>query len=70
MLGELPPSSKSDLLEVGGSSSAHNVATSSGRASEGNLLDFHVGGNVLASLTVTRDNVKNTRGETNLLGKL
>jgi hypothetical protein len=26
--------------------------------------------NVLASLAVTRDNIKNTRGETNLLGKL
>lgn len=69
-VGGLTTELKSDLLEVGGSSSAHNVATSSGRASEGNLLDSHVGGNVLASLTVTRDNVKNTRGETNLLGKL
>lgn len=70
-VGGLATKLEGDLLEVGRSSSLHDLSANDGRTSEGDLVNVHVrreGGT--GSLAVTRDKVEDTSRETSLLNEL
>ena len=70
-VGGLATELESDLLEVGGGSSLEDLATDDGGASEGDLVDVHVGGEgSTGDLTETRDDVDDTGREASLLDEL
>lgn len=70
-VGRLAAKLKGDLLQVGSSSSLHDLATDNGRSSEGNLVNIHVRGDGgTGSLAIARDEVENTSGELGLVDEL
>lgn len=70
-VGGLATKLEGNLLQVGLGGSLHDGAADNGRASEGDLVDVHVGGDGGTSNPAeTRDDVENTRGETSLLDEL
>lgn len=70
-VGRLSTELQGDLLQVRGGSSLHDSASNQGRASEGDLVDVHVGGQgSTGGLAETGDDVENTRGEASLLDEV
>lgn len=70
-VGGLATKLEGNLLQVGLGGSLHDLAADNGRASEGNLVDVHVGGDGGTSNPAeTGDDVENARGETGLLDEL
>jgi len=70
-VGRLATKLKGDLLEVGSSSSLHDLATNDGRTSESDLVDIHVGGNGSTSdLSEPADHIDDTSREASFLDEL
>jgi hypothetical protein len=70
-VGGLATKLEGDLLEVGGSSSLHDLSANDGGTSEGDLVNVHMRGESgTGSLAVTGDKVEDTGRETSLLDEL
>ena len=70
-VGRLTAELEGHLLQVGGSGSLHDGAADDSGASEGNLVNVHVGGNgSTGDLAETADQVEDTGREAGLLDKL
>ncbi len=70
-VGGLATKFQGDLLQVGGGSSLHDGTTDKGRASEGNLVDVHVGRNSgTGNSAKAREDVDDSGRETSLLDQV